>query len=94
LFDSSDHEVLDQLLGAVFSIQLQTREDVSVENRFRLDRLKAERAVLMPQFYKPLCDAILKAEVLVEAWNIERSPWRRLLTVQPCRDASVSQFPR
>ena len=48
-----NHEVLDQLLGAVFSIQLQTREDVPVENRFRLDCLKAERAVLVPQLHQP-----------------------------------------
>jgi hypothetical protein len=81
------------LLGPVFSIRLQIREDVSVENYFRLDRLKAERAVLVPEIHKPLRDTILNAEVFVEARDLDHPSWRRFLTVQPGRDASVSQFP-
>jgi hypothetical protein len=46
-----------------------------------------------PQLHEPLNDAVLESEVLVESGNLCDSPGRRAFTLQPRRDASVSQFP-
>ena len=56
-----NHELLDQLCRPVGLVQLKCRQSITGEYRLRLQRLQAERAVVVAQSREPLRDAILKA---------------------------------
>ena len=62
-----DHEVLDELAGAVLRLHRQVRHGVAVEDRAGLDRLEIEGSLLVPAAAKRLRDGVLGAELLDDA---------------------------
>ncbi len=56
-----DHEVLDQLLGAILFVRAQVLEDSIIDYGASLDRFQTERAALMPYPLQGLSDLVLHA---------------------------------
>ena len=61
-----DHEIRDQVLGAVRLLGLQPANRVAVEDRSCLQRLEAEGTVDLAKFFHPLCRPVLEPQVLVQ----------------------------
>src|SRR6266850_2271065 len=62
-----DHQVLDQLLGAVLLVETQVGEHVVLVHGPRLDGLKAQGAVLVAYVAQRLRDLVLQAQLLGDA---------------------------
>ena len=86
-----DHEVVDELGGAVLSIHIETVSIVAVEHGPRANGVEAERAVLAPARAQALGHSVLQPQVLVQAGHA--ADWRRhgALAVKPGRHAVVGQ---
>ena len=86
-----DHEVVDELGGAVLSIHIETANIVAVEHGPRANGVEAERAVLASALAQALGHSVLQPQVLVQAGHA--ADWRRhgALAVKPGRHAVVGQ---
>ena len=65
-----NHEVLDQLLGPVLPIQFEARDGIALEDRPRLQRLKAQGTQSVSRFREPLSDTVLEPEIFIKALNL------------------------
>ena len=59
-----DHEVLDDVLGAVLSFRFEITDLVAVKDRFRLDGFQTQRSLGVPQVLQALRDPVLHAQIL------------------------------
>ena len=59
-----DHEILDDLLGAVLPFYFEITDLVAVKDRFRLDGFQTQRPVDVPQILQALGDPVLHAQIL------------------------------
>src|SRR6266404_4387665 len=63
----SDHEVFDQLGSAILPVRLEIFQRIAIEHGASLDSLERQRALLMAPGLHRLRDAILQAQIIVEA---------------------------
>ena len=87
-----DHEIGDQVLGAVGLLGFQPANAVAVENRPGLQRLEAQCAVDLPEFFHPLRRLVLKPQVLVEPGDGGHRRGHRPAALQPSGHAVVGQL--
>ena len=87
-----DHEVLDQLLGAVLLVRPEVGDQVAVEHGPGLPRLEAQRAPLVPEGLHGLRDPILDPQLLVEPRDGGEARGGGPGPVEPGRDAVVREL--
>jgi hypothetical protein len=87
-----DHEVLDELLGAVLLLGGEVLDLVCVKHRPRLDGLQVEGAVLVPERPELLRHRVLEPQVGVQAGDRGNRFRHRPVALQPGRDVVVGKL--
>ncbi len=87
-----DHEVLDQLPGAVLPLLLEVGELVADEHSARLDSFEIECALPVPHRAQLLRGGVLPAQILCESGDRRERGRRRRLALQPGGDTVVSEL--
>ena len=87
-----DHEVLDQVPGAVRLLGLEPAHGVAVELRAHLDGLELERAVLVAVRLQPLRHAVLELQVLRQPGNGRDRRRHRTAVLEPRADRMVGEL--
>jgi len=87
-----DHEILDDLRGAVLVFGFESADVVALKDRPRLDGLQAQRAVDVAQRLEALGDPILHAQVLRQAGHALNVLGDGAAPVQPGGDAAIGEL--
>ena len=87
-----DHEMLDDLLRPIPLVRPQVAQHCAVEHRLGLDRLEAQRAVLVSRALQRLRDPVLEAKVLVHPRRGLQGCRGRPPALQPCRNAVIGEL--
>ncbi len=87
-----DHEVLDQVLGAVRLLVRETADGVALELRAHLHGLQLEGSVVVAVRLQPLRHAVLELQVLRQPGNGRERGRRWAVALQPRADRMVCEL--
>ncbi len=87
-----DHEVLDQLLGAVLPLRGEVGDRVAVEDRAALGAVELQGAPLMPPPPQPAGGLVVDAELLLDPGHLACPLGQGAGVLQPGADGVVGQL--